>query len=128
MNSSIVIDNFDMNKMNPSVLNIMYYLYNYLDNDWEINKNKNTYILKKDECKLLIGDHLKNHGYNSIESDGISKYILCFLYNVLNNGWTIKKKRQKYVCIKNHEGKKEYLSDNYINTFMKENFNFKLIK
>jgi len=125
---NIFIDNFDMNKMNPSVLNIMFYLHNYLDKGWEINKNNNTYVLKKDECKLLVSDHIKIRDYESADYGDISKYILCFLYNVLNNGWSIKKKRQKYICLKNHEGKKEYLSDNYINTFMKENFNFKLIR
>ena len=56
------------------------------------------------------------------------KYKLGFLYNVLNNGWVIKKSNANYIFIKNHEGKTEIFSNNYINTFLKENFNFNLIK
>ena len=33
-----------------------------------------------------------------------------------------------YIFSKKHEGKKEIFSDSYINTFLKENFNFNLIK
>ena len=66
---------------------------------------------------------------NRIKDDTESlKYILNFLYTVLNNGWTIKKSNDNYIFIKNHEGKKEFFSKNYINTFIKENFNLCLIK
>jgi hypothetical protein len=53
---------------------------------------------------------------------------LAFIYNGLNNGWTIKKQKNEYIFSKKHEGKKEIFSDSYINTFLKENFNFNLIK
>ena len=35
-----------------------------------------------------------------------------------------KKNKDEYIFIKNHEGKKEIFSNNYINTFLKDNFNF----
>ena len=44
-------------------------------------------------------------------SDSKQKYILAFIYNGLNNGWTIKKQNSKYIFSKNHEGKKEIFSD-----------------
>jgi hypothetical protein len=47
---------------------------------------------------------------------------MAFLYNALENGWTIKKKNNAYVFTKNHEGKKEVYLDNYLKRFMKDNF------
>ena len=47
---------------------------------------------------------------------------MVFLYNALENGWTINKKKNLYIFSKNHEGKKEVFLDNYIKRFMKENF------
>ena len=50
-----------------------------------------------------------------------------FLYNALENGWTIKKQADYYIFTKNHEGKKEVYLDTYLHTFMKENFNINKI-
>ena len=44
-----------------------------------------------------------------------------FLYNALENGWTIKKQADYYIFTKNHEGKKEVLLENYLKKFMMEN-------
>ena len=46
---------------------------------------------------------------------------MAFLYNALENGWMIKKKKDCYVFSKNHEGKKEVYLDSYLKRFMKEN-------
>lgn len=136
----------DINKTNPGLLDMMNYLYSYLDNDWTIKKRKTSYILRKDSHKMFVSDSIRF--VNSVpmissssnvlnqksdENQGINpnktKYIFYFLYNVLNNGWTIKKTRQEeYTFIKNHEGKKEIFSNKYLHTFMKDNFNFQLIK
>ena len=52
-----------------------------------------------------------------------------FLYNALENGWTIKKQADYYIFTKNHEGKKEVYLDSYLKGFMEENFDIeKLIK
>lgn len=48
-----------------------------------------------------------------------------FVYNCLENGWTIRKKDKFYVFRKKHENKEEYFDDNYIYTFMNENLNTK---
>lgn len=50
---------------------------------------------------------------------------MAFLYNALENGWTIKKKNNLYIFKKNHEGKKEVFLDDYLKRFMKENFSIK---
>ena len=50
---------------------------------------------------------------------------MAFLYNALENGWAVKKKKDLYIFSKNHGGKKEVYLDNYLKRFMKENFNMK---
>jgi hypothetical protein len=125
---NIHIDNFDVNKLDPSVLNFMDYLHKYLDEGWKIYKKNHSYIVKNKKCKMSIHDKMVlTHTYNPDDNQS-HKYILCFIYNVLNNGWRMKKSNENYIFIKNHEGKKEIFSNNYINTFIKENFNSYLIK
>ena len=52
---------------------------------------------------------------------------MAFLYNALENGWTIKKKTNCYIFSKNHEGKKEVYLDSYLKRFMKENIDLNKI-
>ena len=119
---NIDIENFELDKLNPEILNVMNYLNYYLENNWNIQKTKNSYIVKKKDSKIYI---LLNSKFIDINYDDIpdkNKYISCFLFNTLNNGWKIKKNKNEYVFIKKHEGKKEYYSTKYLNTFMKDNF------
>ena len=120
------IDNFDFEKLNPKTICIMNYLNDYLENNWKIKKKDNCYIISKDSSKIYTLDNLHVNGKNI--SDIKHKYVLAFIYNGLNNGWSIKKCNKQYIFTKNHEGKKEIFSDSYINSFLKENFNFNLIK
>ena len=155
---NIHIDNFDMREISLELLNRMVYLHSYLENDWTIKKSDGCYIMTKESNKIIISDScdysklkinkdcINKNGTNKsvinktdnntlgndsnrYEDANDMRYILYFLYNVLNNGWSIKKSQYtEYVFIKNHEGKKEYFSNKYIHTFFKENFNFSLIK
>ena len=121
---NIDIDNFELDKLNPEILNVMNYLNYYLENNWNIQKTKNSYIVKKKDSKIYI---LLNSTFIDINHDDISdrnKYISCFLFNTLNNGWKIKKNKNEYIFIKKHEGKKEYIKQKYLHTFMKDNFKF----
>ena len=59
---------------------------------------------------------------NPVEIDQIKFKKMVFLYNALDNGWSIKKKQNSYIFTKNHEGKKEVFEDSYLHTFMKNNF------
>jgi len=122
MTINIDINNFQLDNLNPKILNVMNYLNYYLENNWNIQKTKNSYIVKKKDSKIYI---LLNSKFIDINYDDIpdkNKYISCFLFNTLNNGWKIKKNKNEYVFIKKHEGKKEYYSTKYLNTFMKDNF------
>ena len=138
---NVYIDNCDVGKLNSKMLNMMDYLQSYLDNDWTIKKRNSCYILTKNNDKMLISDsiHISNshcivsdNDVTDVTDDGQNKnslYILSFLYNVLNNKWTIKKSlKNEYIFIKKHEGRKEFFTEKYLHTFLKENFNSTLIK
>jgi len=57
----------------------------------------------------------------SLEIDKIKFQKMVFLYNALDNGWSIRKNQNSYIFKKNHEGKKEILNENYLSIFMKDN-------
>jgi hypothetical protein len=57
----------------------------------------------------------------SLEIDKIKFQKMVFLYNALNNGWSIKKTQNSYIFKKNHEGKKEVFNESYLSIFMKDN-------
>lgn len=155
---NIHIDNFDTREISTELLNRMNYLHSYLEKDWTIKKRDGCYIMTKESNKIIISDscdysklkmnkdctnkcatnkcttnksdnNTLGNDNNRYEDTDNMKYILYFLYNVLNNGWSIKKSQYtEYVFIKNHEGKKEYFSNKYLHSFLKDNFNFNLIK
>jgi hypothetical protein len=54
--------------------------------------------------------------------DKVKFQKMLFLYNALDNGWSIKKRKKSYIFTKNHENKKEIFDENYLSIFMKENF------
>ena len=58
---------------------------------------------------------------NELNIDYIKLQKMAFLYNALENGWTIKKQNEVYVFTKNHQGAKEIFLDSYLRRFMKEN-------
>ena len=58
-----------------------------------------------------------------LEIDKIKFQKMVFLYNALENGWSIKKRKESYIFTKNHEGKKEVFDEQYLSIFMKENVN-----
>jgi hypothetical protein len=62
----------------------------------------------------------------------IDRVTLCkmtLIYNSLESGWVIKKKDNLYIFTKNHEGRKEVFSEDYLKRFMKENIDIeKLLK
>ena len=60
---------------------------------------------------------------DALEIDKIKFQKMLFLYNALDNGWSIKKRNNSYIFTKNHEGKKEIFDESYLNIFMKDNLN-----
>ena len=60
---------------------------------------------------------------DNLEMNKIKFQKMVFLYNALDNGWSIKKRNNSYIFSKNHEGKKEIFESSYLSIFMKENSN-----
>jgi hypothetical protein len=60
---------------------------------------------------------------DNLEIDKITFQKMSFVYNALETGWSIKKRKDSYIFTKNHEGKKEIFNDSYLSIFMKENLN-----
>ena len=44
-----------------------------------------------------------------------------FIFNAIENGWSVHKRQNLYVFTKKHENKKELYLDNYLKKFIKEN-------
>ena len=64
----------------------------------------------------------------NISLDYVKLQKMAFLYNALEDGWTItKNEKNYYVFIKKHEGKKEVYLDSYLHRFMKDNFDINKI-
>ena len=59
---------------------------------------------------------------NNDTIDLVKLQKMAFLYNALENGWTVNKKKNLYIFSKNHENKKEVYLDNYLRGFMQQNF------
>ena len=77
------------------------------------------------EIEIKLDD---NHGNKlNVNINKITFQKMLFLYNALNEGWTIKKKEECYVFVKNHEDKKEIFLESYLSTFISENFDINKI-
>jgi hypothetical protein len=73
------------------------------------------------DIKIKMDNYLENN----IKIDNIKFQKMLFLFNAIEEGWSIKKKNNSYIFSKNHEGKKEVFEDNYLDKFMKTNFDTK---
>lgn len=66
-----------------------------------------------------------------IENKHINKKILkkmTLIYNALEDGWSVKKKTSDvYIFNKSRGNKKEIIIDNYLDNFMKDNFDLNKI-
>ena len=59
--------------------------------------------------------------------DMVTFQKMSFIYNALQEGWSVTKKQEAYVFSKNHEGKKEIFLDSYLQKFMKSNMDINKI-
>ena len=57
-----------------------------------------------------------------IKVDAIKFQKMLFLFNTIEQGWSVKKQNNSYIFKKIHEGKKEILEESYLSKFMKTNF------
>ena len=57
----------------------------------------------------------------NVKIDAIKFQKMLFLFNAIEQGWSVKKRGESFVFTKSHEGKKEVLEDSYLKKFMKAN-------
>jgi hypothetical protein len=73
-------------------------------------------------------DSLKDLENNvDFKVDAIKFQKMLLLYNTIEQGWSVKKRNESYVFIKNHENKKEIYDDSYLLKFMKTNLDLNKI-
>jgi hypothetical protein len=60
----------------------------------------------------------------SFKINSIQFQKMIFLYNALEDGWSIKKINDSYIFSKKLEGKKEIFQEDYLLRFMKSNIDF----
>lgn len=65
-----------------------------------------------------------NNNVIHIDSKKIQKMV--FIYNSLQDGWLIKKKGEKYIFSKKHQGKKEILDESFLSSFIEQNSRIKI--
>jgi len=58
---------------------------------------------------------------SQLQMDSSQFQKMVFLYNAIQDGWTVKKQNESYVFRKKHEGKQEVFLDTYLSTFVKSN-------
>ena len=67
-----------------------------------------------------LSNCIKKIGNTNIDNIDLQKMI--FIFNALENGWTIKKNNEKYIFKKKLKNKKEILLENYLKKFVHKNF------
>jgi hypothetical protein len=72
-------------------------------------------------------ESLKDLENDNIKVDAIKFQKMLLLYNSIEQGWSVKKRKDSYVFTKNHENKKEVLEDTYLLKFMKTNLDLNKI-
>jgi hypothetical protein len=96
----------------------------------EINKyqpkNQTSQKTKKDIIPLEDGIKALKHMIENQEIDINSEiknkiYVMHFVMNTLENGWTIRKKNDNFVFRKKHKNRNEVYSDDYLINFLKIN-------
>jgi hypothetical protein len=58
---------------------------------------------------------------NNIKMDRIVFQKTMFIMNALENGWTVKKKDDKYIFIKKNENRQEVYQEEYLRKFIETN-------
>lgn len=64
---------------------------------------------------------------NNIMIDNVQFKKMTLIYNAINEGWSVKMINNSYIFSKDHNEDKEIFSDEYLTTFIKENFDMNKI-
>lgn len=69
----------------------------------------------------------KNKNKNNITIDNVQFKKMTLIYNAINEGWSVKMNNNSYIFSKDHNEDKKIFSDEYLTTFIKENFDMNKI-
>jgi hypothetical protein len=61
--------------------------------------------------------------FNQLYNDHKKLSKIMFIFNALEDGWTIKKRGPKYIFSKHKSKEKEIFFDNYLDKFLQKYFN-----
>ena len=64
---------------------------------------------------------LPSNDFTKIDAQTNAK--MSFIYNAINDGWAVRKKKDNYVFIKPHDNRKEVFESSYLEAFVKQNMN-----
>ena len=62
---------------------------------------------------------LPSNDVNTIDAATFAK--MSFVYKAVNDGWTVRKKKDKYVFVRPHDNRKEVFENSYLEAFIKIN-------
>jgi hypothetical protein len=62
---------------------------------------------------------LPSNDVNTIDAATFAK--MSFVYKAVNDGWTVRKKKDKYVFVRPHDNRKEVFESSYLEAFIKMN-------
>jgi hypothetical protein len=63
-----------------------------------------------------------------LDLDTKTIYKMAFIYNSLEQGWSVKKRDGNYIFQKAHNGKKEIFQDDYLEKFILENSSMETLR
>lgn len=72
------------------------------------------------DIKCTLGENIK------IDKKIFTK--MNFIFNAINDGWTVSKKKDKYIFTQSHGGRKEVFTESYLADFIKTNLVLNKIK
>lgn len=70
-------------------------------------------------------DYLKDIENKNYKIDPMKFQKMLFIYNAIEDGWSLKKKNECYIFSKKTNNKKEVIKDEYLANFMKTNLELK---
>lgn len=64
---------------------------------------------------------VSSNDLTTIDASTIAR--MSFVYNAINDGWTVRKKKDNYVFTKPHDNRKEIFEGSYLESFVTQNMN-----
>jgi len=77
--------------------------------------------MEKKNINVRINKVGKEDEHYVTSIDNVTFQKMMFIYNAMNDGWSVSKKNTSYTFIKNHNGKSEVFDEDYLATFVVSN-------